>query len=205
MSNRTSLDRKPRTSLDEQRPRLSLDLIRPSFDFMRRNSDQNPNGLKLLQLPRSLLTKILSYLSSTDFVNTYLVCVQFQIVTKEIVRARWKSVLPAALTARPTMIRSDSMKHLTEVGREHKPVGSEHLKQALSNSEWKKLASKFIPDSLFKRNSGTNLTTPVFHNPFTFEPRHVDYLEIPAFAGDLTAVTTSNPLPILIVCIWKPS
>lgn len=73
------------------------------------------HGSPILSLPKKIMLKIFSYLDIDDFSNTWHVCLHFQIVTKEIVRSRWKSLLPSYPAPRSSILRPQgSSKQLKE-------------------------------------------------------------------------------------------
>lgn len=183
---------------------------RTSSEITSRSSGlKGSTKVKILQLPRSILTKILSYLDAKDLVNTYQVCLQFQIVTKQITRARWQTIVPKVLNPRPTMLSSKSVKDLREVipievapvETKSRIIGTDQLKALFSSAEWKKLAAKIFPDSLLEfikdeEKDETKLTK----NPFSYSSTFVDS-QMFTNVGSITSLTTSNPLPVVLVNI----
>lgn len=192
----------PRSSFDVGREKLFATFRRATKkDPTPRNSLDSGSYMKILALPKKILLKIFNYLDSNDFSNTWYVSIQFRILTKEVVRARWRSLLPRSGNPRPTLIRSQSTKQLKEVPHvepDH-AYGSEAIQSLSSNPAWQKVANLLFPQIFKSPSEVSHRSSTLVQNPFTLDPTIFDILQIPHFSGTINSVATSDPLPMFFV------
>lgn len=206
----------PRRSLDlrretkEEKPRRSLDILRPFFSSNRaksgsnwpsfKSSDSFSSGPKILitALPNHLMLKIFSFLGARDLEATWLVNVNFNSLTREIVRIRWSSLLPRSQIPRMTLLNSPTSRHIKDTGLK---LEGEHLK--VSSPVWKSLATQLSRHNLNRHHHDQSSYQEMTQNPSKLTPTLVDAIQIPLGIGNISSVTSADPLPLLIVGTTK--